>query len=158
MVAYSFNRRFVPAIESGIKSQTIRAPRRRHARPGERLQLYSDMRTKACRLIRDDVVCARLDEVRFDLRGLHDVPTPQTSRQLYDLIQGSDLPLAVNGIPVEGPERDVFPLHDGFLGWVITGQNSDGLTLQPFAAMVLFWMAYHGATLFEGVMISWERA
>lgn len=157
MVAYSFNRRFVQAIESGIKSQTIRAPRRRHARPGERLQLYTGMRTKACRLIRDDVVCSRLDEVRLDLRVLTDVPMPKNSRQLCGIVETIDLPLTINGIPIEGPDKDIFALHDGFLGWEITGEDADGISLPPFAAMVLFWMGSHGPALFEGVMISWER-
>lgn len=51
MVAYSFKRRFAEPILAGAKRQTIRADRRRHARPGEELQLYTGMRTKSCRLI-----------------------------------------------------------------------------------------------------------
>lgn len=62
MVAYSFKERFIRPIEIGLgsvqlswdpapKMQTIRADRRRHARPGEELQLYYAMRTKQCRLI-----------------------------------------------------------------------------------------------------------
>lgn len=51
MVAYSFKPRFVPKIEAGEKSQTIRGHRLRHARPGEPVQLYTGMRTKACRRI-----------------------------------------------------------------------------------------------------------
>lgn len=154
MVAYSFNRRFVPAIEAGSKRQTIRAHRRRHARIGEQLQLYTGMRTKACRLIRDDVVCTRLDEVTFDLRelGQEDAP-PKTSRGLHDLVERYALPLRVNGMPIEGEARDAFAAQDGFMGWSI---EKTGLELRPFAAMVLFWMAEHGAGLFEGMMISWE--
>lgn len=65
MVAYSFNKRFVSPIRVGLgikihhepgdahvytpKRQTIRATgKRRHARPGETLQLYHGMRTKQC--------------------------------------------------------------------------------------------------------------
>lgn len=51
MVAYSFKTRFIDPILTGRKRQTIRAHRKRHARPGEELQLYQGMRTKACRLI-----------------------------------------------------------------------------------------------------------
>lgn len=51
MVAYSFKAMFAPRILDGSKRQTIRADRRRHARPGEQLQLYTGMRTKRCRLI-----------------------------------------------------------------------------------------------------------
>jgi hypothetical protein len=51
MVAYSFKARFAEPILDGTKLGTIRAPRKRHARRGEELQLYTGMRTKHCRLI-----------------------------------------------------------------------------------------------------------
>jgi hypothetical protein len=51
MVAYSFQKRFVEPILAGTKCQTIRADRRRHARPDEELQLYTGMRTRQCKLI-----------------------------------------------------------------------------------------------------------
>jgi hypothetical protein len=51
MVAYSFRPRFVDPIRAGSKRQTIRAERKRHARPGEELQLYTGMRTRQCKLI-----------------------------------------------------------------------------------------------------------
>jgi len=52
MVAYSFKARFEGKLRSGDKVQTIRAlGRRRHARPGEMVQVYIGMRTKACRLL-----------------------------------------------------------------------------------------------------------
>lgn len=66
MVAYSFKARFVGRIETGLrirtdedftlqhpaKTQTIRAiGKRRHARPGENVQLYYAQRTKQCRQI-----------------------------------------------------------------------------------------------------------
>lgn len=153
MVAYSFDRRFVEQIEMGFKRQTIRAPRRRHARVGEALQLYTAMRTKACRLIRDDVVCTRLDEVRLDLRALADAPVPRNSRQLRALVAGAALPLAINGMPIEGAARDVLAEQDGFLGWEFAGG-----AIAPFDAMVLYWMGAHGACLFDGVMISWSPA
>lgn len=51
MVAYSFRPRFVDPIRAGTKRQTIRPERKRHARPGEGLQLYTGMRTRQCKLI-----------------------------------------------------------------------------------------------------------
>ena len=58
MVAYSFMNQFVPLIESGEKRQTIRlVGKRRHARPGEMLQLYRDARTKQMRKIIEDQEC-----------------------------------------------------------------------------------------------------
>lgn len=53
MVAYNFQAQFAPDVESGKKRQTIRAEgKRRHAKPGETLQLYTGMRQKTCRLLR----------------------------------------------------------------------------------------------------------
>ena len=63
MVAYGFKKQFVDPILSGLgnyewidgniprpKRQTIRAVgKRRHARPGETIQLYTAMRTRQCR-------------------------------------------------------------------------------------------------------------
>ncbi len=65
MVAYNFQSQFAPMVESGDKRQTIRANgKRRHARVGEHVQLYTGMRTKACRkLITPDPVCKRSDPV-----------------------------------------------------------------------------------------------
>lgn len=51
MVAYSFKTRFAEAIVAGTKRQTVRANRKRHARPGEMLQLFTGMRTRQCRKI-----------------------------------------------------------------------------------------------------------
>lgn len=67
MVAYSYKKRFVAPIRIGLgiqvhhepgdahvyrpKLQTIRADRKRHARPGEEIQHYCGMRTKHCFLI-----------------------------------------------------------------------------------------------------------
>lgn len=52
MVAYSFKSQFIEPILAGRKIGTIRAiGLRRHARADDVLQLYTGMRTKACRLI-----------------------------------------------------------------------------------------------------------
>lgn len=68
MVAYSFNKRFVPMVRDGMKLQTVRAHRKRHAQPGERLQLYFGMRTKHCKKIVADPICTAVlpIEIAFD--------------------------------------------------------------------------------------------
>jgi Uncharacterized protein conserved in bacteria len=66
MVAYSFKGRFAEPILSGAKRQTIRADRKRHARPGEELQLYTGMRTRSCRLI-GRAPCTFVGPIRIDL-------------------------------------------------------------------------------------------
>ena len=46
MVAHGFKARFGPPICAGIQDRTIRADRKRHARPAEPVQLFTGMRTK----------------------------------------------------------------------------------------------------------------
>lgn len=48
-----------------MKLQTIRAGRERHARPGERLQLFTGMRTAQCIKIMHDPVCTMVLPIRI---------------------------------------------------------------------------------------------
>lgn len=84
MVAYSFKERFVDPIRVGLsrvslsfdclpKRQTIRAHRKRHARPGEDLQLYRGMRTRQCFLI-GRARCVSVHAVTITV-GKHTMPT-----------------------------------------------------------------------------------
>lgn len=60
MVAYNFQTRFAGAVSNGQKHLTLRAPRggrSRHARVGEPVQLYTGMRTPACRALLSSPTC-----------------------------------------------------------------------------------------------------
>lgn len=94
MVAYSFQRRFVGHIRSGDKAQTVRAERRRHARKGEVLQLYTGMRTTNCKLI-GRATCASVDPIRFDF-------------DTQEVTIGGDAPMT------DLVELDAFAQRDGF--------------------------------------------
>jgi hypothetical protein len=62
MVAFDFKPRFAPLVEAGTKLQTIR--RTAKAKPGDRLQLYTGQRTRACRkLVTPDPICTLVDYV-----------------------------------------------------------------------------------------------
>jgi hypothetical protein len=95
MVAYSFAPRFIEPIRQGFKTQTIRAKGlRRHARPGELLQLYSGMRTAHCLRIIPDTPCLAIMEVLIQFRpGMIDWIT-------------------ADGIRVR--DLDAFAIRDGF--------------------------------------------
>ena len=71
MVAYNFQARFAAAIEAGEKAITIRTiGQRRHARIGERLQLYTGQRTRACRkLVDPDPVVTGGQPITFHADG-----------------------------------------------------------------------------------------
>lgn len=57
MVAINFQKQFAGDVESGKKARTIRAKAR--AKVGDKLQLYTGMRTKGCRKLRD-AICTEI--------------------------------------------------------------------------------------------------
>ncbi|OJY33167.1 MAG: hypothetical protein BGP11_05445 [Rhodobacterales bacterium 65-51] len=123
MVAYSFQRRFAPRIEDGTKCQTIRAHRRRHARPGEALQLYVGMRTRSCQKIIPDPLCTSVERIRlaFDREGL-----------IYSVI--------VDRQPVDN--LDSFAVADGFgsiadMSKFWAAQHGDDLV--EFVGVLISW-------------------
>lgn len=129
MTAYNFQKRFVAAIESGEKTHTIRRNgKRRHARPGEPVQLYTGMRTKGCRKIIDpDPVCLAVRPIEIEIykkaiRRVH-VHSPTDPVGLI----GSD-------------QIDEFAKEDGF---------------ESAADMHAFWLDFHGVGVFSGSMIEW---
>lgn len=95
MVAYSFNPRFIVPIRSGRKHQTIRLPRKRHARPGEMIQIYSGMRTKNCQKIIADPRCTAVRLIRLE-------------------IDTRSLGVEIEGIRLRGPDILKFAVADGF--------------------------------------------
>jgi hypothetical protein len=56
MPAYSFQKQFVPRIESGDKTHTIRGKRKNRPRPGQTFYGYYAMRTKQCRKLIQSVI------------------------------------------------------------------------------------------------------
>lgn len=97
MVAYNFKVGFAPRIIDGTKRQTIRLPRKRHARPGEGVQLFTGMRTRCCRkLIDPDPICISVSEISFE------VP-PSDERMMMEM----------DGL-ARMPVDDLFAIDDGF--------------------------------------------
>lgn len=67
MVAFNFSPEFAEDVASGKKLQTIRQTKR--AKVGDKLQLYTGQRTKACRLLRESI-CEMVDYVGIRPDGL----------------------------------------------------------------------------------------
>jgi hypothetical protein len=147
MVAYSFKRRFVDPIKCGLglpldeigalvlpKQQTIRAiGKRRHARPGETLQLYQGMRTKQCFKI-GEARCASVEGVMLKWS---EWPAFMT----YDVAERE--PGVWRRIGNIRPiiDMEAFARADGF---------------GCFDDMQRFWTEEHGPETFEGKLIRWE--
>lgn len=137
MVAYSFKARFETPIMEGTKLQTIRAVgKRRHARPGEELQLYRAMRTKSCRLMKRET-CRWTSPIVIDF----DTWSVETS-------QWSIGPALVPGRPLNRKalaQLDTFAQDDGFSGW---------------QELIAFWSVEHFKKKtprgrFRGVIVKW---
>ncbi len=130
MVAYSFKQRFVEPIELGLqpgpwipgmKRQTIRADRKRHARPGEELQLYRGMRTKQCFLI-GRAVCKSVKYIWIAFDG-----KPRVTIQHAGVMRAKHL--------------DDFARHDGFADWeeLRAFWAAEHGALTGFEGVIIYW-------------------
>lgn len=71
MVAFNFMARFADDVEAGRKGQTIRAERKDRrvpAKVGGMVQLYTGMRSPACRLLREEK-CISIEPIIIDYDG-----------------------------------------------------------------------------------------
>lgn len=136
MVAYSFKKQFIGPILSGLgenpqalwgqyppKRQTIRSiGRKRHARPGETIQLYTAMRTKQCRKL-GEALCKSVSDIRiFVHREAIRLPCSQ----------------------IEGGALDAFARADGFADWPEMKQfwideHGELVKLGPFVGVLIQW-------------------
>lgn len=64
MPAINFKKEFVPLVESGEKTQTIRQVRKNPIKKGDTLYLYSGLRTNYCRLIKK-VECQSIVDIEI---------------------------------------------------------------------------------------------
>lgn len=155
MVAYSFKRRFIVPIKVGLglpilpgdedpdaatllipKRQTIRAfGNRRHARPGDALQLYYAMRTKQCRKIADeDAECSGFEGVLLKWSDWRSFCT-------FDVEEREPGVWRRKGRTRPVKDLEAFARDDGFAG---------------FEDMRAFWKSEHGPDTFEGALVKWE--
>jgi hypothetical protein len=137
VVAYSFAPQFVAPIEARTKLQTVRGHRRRHARVGEPIQLYTGMRTRQCRKLVDaDPICSAVLPIRIVVDALW--------------------PLLITKIELDGTRLDdwaieMFARLDGFC------PDSGG---DARFRMGEFWMRAHAHSAdlrvdFDGVCLRW---
>ncbi len=144
MVAYSFKRRFVDPIRVGLgqnyhidmmkppipspKRQTIRAVgKRRHAWPGEILQLYSGMRTKQCFSI-GVARCVFAEGIRISVES-----------GLVEIGAGT-----IEQRELRFGELEAFARADGFLDWsemqeFWRAEHGELTRLGPFVGVLIQW-------------------
>lgn len=137
MVAYSFAPQFIAPIEARTKLQTVRGHRRRHARVGEPIQLYTGMRTKQCRkLVDPDPICIRVWDIRIAVDAAE-------CRKIGAI--------TLEGTLLTQPEMEAFAQSDGFTA------DADASALRRMGE---FWLKAHENLgqefLFDGVVLRWE--
>lgn len=126
MVAYSFQRQFADPILQGAKRQTIRGERKRHARPGDALQLYTGMRTKYCRPI-GVAVCQIASPITIDFSARR--ITYQFGRGMTTVYPGG---------------LDDFARGDGFADWqaMCAFWSARHGPLQTFSGWLIRWTEF----------------
>ena len=116
MPALNFLNRLAPAVEDGTKRHTVRRMAKRPIKPGDKLCLFTGMRTKQCRRLMD-TVCTDVQNIRIT----------------------AGYGCWIDGNPLTGVEADTFARNDGLAefdelaDWI--GKNY-GL---PFDGVVIHW-------------------
>lgn len=104
------------------KRQTIRAHRRRHARPGEELQLYCGQRTKGCFLI-GKARCVGAESIR--------------------LLFGRRTDVIINRVPINPTDAnlDKFARADGFADWNALREfwSEEHGAIERFDGVIIYW-------------------
>lgn len=118
MPLLSYSVEFADLVASGAKRQTIRGYRKdgRDPKVGDRLYLYTGMRTKACRKL-GEAVCSSTRRVELNRNGA----------------------LAVGGLGYKRPAFDRFARADGFVGMdemIAWFEKTHGL---PFEGLLIRW-------------------
>lgn len=91
MPALNFKKEFAPLVESGKKRQTIRQARKRPIIPGDRLFLYTGMRTDKCRKLLE-VTCKKIHDFEITECGT----------------------VRIDSEPLNYRQADSFSISDGF--------------------------------------------
>lgn len=139
MVAYSFKKIFAPQIEARQKHQTVRADRRRHARPDEAVQLFEGMRTRHCRkLLAIDPICVAVLPILIE-----------TTPRGITMIE-------LDGCKLGGDDAEAFAIDDGFAPDRIGLLCADLDSKNALGNMAIFWCQNNKLGLFSGVTIIWD--
>lgn len=122
MVAFNFQERFTDDVEDGIKTNTIRRSAR--CKPGDRLQLYTGMRTKKCRKLMD-ATCTAVKPIRIDHMGI--------------ILDGKRLPAGWARRDDHEDHDCDFAKADGFDDFMEMAEWFHAQYTLPFNGFVIYW-------------------
>lgn len=126
-----FKKRFVPLVEDGSKTHTIRAKRKLRPRAGETCHCYTGLRQKGARLL-GRWKCVKVEEIKIYECG------------------GGRFSVWIGDQELTPDEKDALAWRDGFRSRGVAG---------AFGEMVEYWTRLHpkaGPIAFEGDLIHWE--
>jgi uncharacterized protein YqfB (UPF0267 family) len=121
--AYSFQKQFVPFVESGEKTHTIRGKRKNRPKPGQVFYGYYAMRTKQCRKIIHSTITSVQDITIELVRG------PIHVRNVHRI--------TVDGEVLAADEMNQLAVRDGFTDLRHMMQFWDGRL--PFEGHIIHW-------------------
>lgn len=127
MPALNFQARFAEDVEYYDKRQTVRAIRkdgRPHCKVGDTIRLYTGMRSKSCRLLREATVTS-IDHVRIEATKMW--------------MNGSLLPSTIYSRDQTEPTDNEFAVADGFKGFTEMAKWFDSVHGLPFEGVVISW-------------------
>lgn len=118
MPAYNFKKQFADDVESGKKRGTIRKMgKRKPPVVGEKIKLYTGMRTKACRLLAEPV-CLEVSEIK--IRTKFDEVLIRICGDEYFCLFDSDKALT------HIAQRDGFETKEQFFKFFAEGADENG--------------------------------
>ena len=128
MPALNFCARFAEAVEYGEKLQTVRAVRkdgRPHCKKGDRIRLYTGMRTKQCRLLGEATV-THTARIRIEATEM--------------FINDRRLPSAIYARNCAETDNE-FAEADGFESFMDMSRWFEEAHRLPFVGTVIYWDA-----------------
>ena len=133
MPAYSFQKQFVPFIESGEKTHTIRGKRKSRPKPGQTFYGYYAMRTKQCRKLIQSTI-TRVQDIVIEV-----------DHRYCDYIEGEHVILVHPKMTIDGEvladdEMETLARRDGF---------------GDLRSMMMFWP--DARLPFSGDIIHWRK-
>ncbi len=127
MPALNFKKQFSENVELGIKRQTVRAYRkdgRAHCKPGDRIKLYTGMRTISCRLL-TEAECTSVQHIKIMDTGME--------------LDGSRLSSVIYSRDQLEPTDNEFAESDGFESFMDMAEWFSETYGLPFKGVVIKW-------------------
>src|SRR5271170_7503724 len=109
MPAYSFQKRFVPKVESGEKTHTIRGKRKNRPKPGQPFYGYYAMRTKQCRKLVESTI-TRVQDITIEQgKRICDIEAREGMHVYWNVPK-----ITIDGEVLARDEAEALARRDGF--------------------------------------------